>query len=122
LVIDGDFNVNEHILQRLRSIQIRNSDQEKTLAFFSDDQLPIVNLQLLQKPESKCHKHIVIAISGFLSEKSDQTEDWAHLKSECKKFGYPLICVKWESQSAVELGYFMLDRDSYISRYSQEIN
>ena len=57
----------------------------KTIEFITQREtpLPVVKLQRLYLPEKSVHKHMVIAVSGFLSEKSDQAEDWASLKKAC---------------------------------------
>lgn len=60
-------------------------------------------------PEASVHKHLMIAISGFLSEKSDQSEDWEHLKNYCKQYNMPLFAVCWEAQSTSDVGKILVD-------------
>lgn len=60
-------------------------------------------------PECGSHKHVILAISGFLSENADQNEDWAHLKAQCIKHGVPLMAVCWEANSASSIGSVALD-------------
>ena len=66
--------------------------------------MPNAHLTLLHKPENGVHKHIIIAVSGFLSEKADHGSDWAHLKDYCQKFDYPLFGVGWESSTVADIG------------------
>ena len=37
LMIEGDFSVNDHVLQRLVGVENKSEDQEKTLTFFKND-------------------------------------------------------------------------------------
>jgi len=43
---------------------------------------------------------MIIAISGFLSEKDDQTESWATLRSYCEEHEVPLFGISWQSQTS----------------------
>jgi hypothetical protein len=45
---------------------------------------PTVKLELILPPKYKVHKHIVIAVSGFLSEDANQENDWKYLVQLCK--------------------------------------
>jgi hypothetical protein len=60
-------------------------------------------------PDKCGHKHLIIAISGFLSENADQSEDWAHLKALCVKHGVPLLAICWEANTATSIGSVALD-------------
>lgn len=46
---------------------------------------------------------MMIAVSGFLSEDSDQNEDWKHLKVYCAFHEIPLFAVQWQAQSTWEV-------------------
>ena len=54
-------------------------------------------------PKDGLHRHAIISISGFLSEKSDMNSDWKHLKTICTKWQVPLFSVRWESKDTSEL-------------------
>eukprot|EP00347_Sterkiella_histriomuscorum_P019707 403340596 len=62
--------------------------------------IPQAKLQLINNADNNLHRHAIIAISGFLSEKSDSHKDWTYLKNYCQQFGIPLYCLTWESSSA----------------------
>jgi hypothetical protein len=42
---------------------------------------------------------MVIAVSGFLSEESNQHNDWKHLTDYCAIHEIPLFAVQWQAQS-----------------------
>lgn len=54
-------------------------------------------------PESKRHRHVFIAISGFLSQTANNDEDWIHLKNFCRVRGMPFYALRWESQDPESL-------------------
>lgn len=43
---------------------------------------------------------MMIAVSGFLSEDSNQADDWKHLKVYCEMHEIPLFAVQWQAQSS----------------------
>lgn len=59
---------------------VNDPSYEKTAKLLEKENLPTVRLEVIYMPEVQVHKHVIIAISGFLSEKSNQSEDWEHLK------------------------------------------
>ena len=72
------------------------------------DQSSKVILELLYMPtESQAHRHVIVAISGFLSEKSDSGNDWLALKQYCEDHQYPLYALRWESKDSAQLTQIM---------------
>ena len=45
----------------------------------------------------------MISISGFLSQDSDNNEDWLHLKNFARVRGVPLYALRWESKDATQI-------------------
>ena len=54
-------------------------------------------LENLYMPESGTSRHVMICISGFLSEKCSFETSWRYLVDECRKSGTPLYTVRWEA-------------------------
>lgn len=48
-------------------------------------------------------RHIVICVSGFLSEKGEMNSQWKYLTDECRKKSMPLYTVRWEAKTQKEL-------------------
>jgi len=65
-------------------------------------QQPVSLVRLFSPPGNK-HRHVVIAVSGFLSKDSDYEGDWLHLLNFCKIKGVPLYCLNWEAKEASDL-------------------
>lgn len=49
-------------------------------------------------PENKSHRHVLIAVAGFLSQKQDNHEYWVHLKNFCRVRGMPFFALRWQSK------------------------
>ena len=64
-------------------------------------------LEQLHMPDSRVHRHVIVAISGFLSEKSDSGNDWLALKKYCEENQYPLYALRWESKDSTQLAQIM---------------
>lgn len=43
-------------------------------------------------------RHVLICVSGFLSEVGDMETSWRYLVDECRAKGVPLYTVRWESK------------------------
>ena len=51
-------------------------------------------------PTQSKHRHIVIAIAGFLSETQDlKNHNWYSLNNFCRVRNIPLYVVRWEAKS-----------------------
>ena len=48
-------------------------------------------------------RHIMLCISGFLSEADTQQLDWQYLIDECRHRGVPLYYVCWQAKNQTEL-------------------
>ena len=44
-------------------------------------------------------RHIMLVISGFLSESGAHSKSWQHVMTLCRNSGTPLYTVKWEAKS-----------------------
>ena len=65
---------------------------QPTIGFLAMNEIPTAKLVQIYLPPGEVHRHMVIAISGFLSEKDDQKESWATLRSYCEEHeGYSTI-------------------------------
>jgi hypothetical protein len=62
-----------------------------------------INLRCIHAPENKLHRHAVIAVSGFLSQKEDSVDSWIYLTSFCRARDIPLYVLCWESKDKDEL-------------------
>ena len=65
-----------------------------------------VTVDKLYVPEERnaASRHILICISGFLSENDSGNTSWENLINECRDKKLPLYNVKWESKSGSEIG------------------
>lgn len=60
-------------------------------------------------PESNKHRHVIISVSGFLSQTSDAAADWHFLMNYCKAMQLPLYALRWESKDTSELTEIVKD-------------
>ena len=61
-----------------------------------DEEVTIENLYM---PASNVHMHVVIAVSGFLSEGTAEQGNWLHLINYCRARGLPCYAINWRASS-----------------------
>ena len=77
------------------------SAYEKLFLFkhHNEGRLPQVVLKnLLPGEPSRNSQHVIICISGWLSENSDKEQEWAHMTEYVKDSGSALFTLSWESK------------------------
>ena len=60
-------------------------------------------LENLYMPESYTARHVLICVSGFLSETGEMESSWRYLMDECRERSVPLYTVRWESKDTSQL-------------------
>ena len=58
-----------------------------------------VFIENLFMPQSRMHRHVVIAVSGFLSEGTQEQGNWLHLINFCRARGLPCYSINWKASS-----------------------
>ena len=55
------------------------------------------------------HRHVVIAVSGFLSEGTKEQGNWVHLINYCRARGLPCYSINWKASSEENVKEMMKD-------------
>ena len=95
----GEYIINDQLKTFCENLPDQTQVSATTAFLSKHEALPISKLVEIYLPPGELHRHILIAISGFLSEKDDQHESWAMLRGYCEKHEIPLFALQWQAQA-----------------------
>ena len=77
----------------------------------------MIQLECLYLPKSGnspsvTSRHVVICVSGFLSETGEMESSWTYLVNECRAKGVPLYAVRWESKDQSQMEGIAIEKAS----------
>mmetsp|Transcript_25194 Transcript_25194/g.33743 ORF Transcript_25194/g.33743 Transcript_25194/m.33743 type:complete len:80 (-) Transcript_25194:687-926(-) len=55
-------------------------------------------------------RHVLICVSGFLSESGSYAKSWEFLVAECRARNVPLYTIKWEAKDMGQLENIVLNQ------------